>query len=345
MRENYQNWSIEEENLLRKVVDGSCDYVELAKKYFPNRTGVSLQGCAVKLGISNPYKYREFFQDDNFWSIPNKINSYWAGIAAADASITKGRNGESQSFAWECSTLDEDMVNNFIKDCKFTGNISRYIRKMPSGYISNTSKICINSKQWLHDLKNNFNIEPCKAARIRPPNTINEELSPYLLRGYIDGDGCIHYNKRAARVHNNSKMKEQENLVIQFVSASKDMILWIKDFVDARFYPERKKSLVIREKDNYSFLAINGQRAVQMFIYLSQLNTYVLKRKWENPKVLNYIAKKVKENPSMYAKFGNIEPYLTDKYNLIEPTLTANNIISLNNSITPVINECSKLSA
>lgn len=129
----------------------------------------------------NSRKKREYYINDNFFEIPNLLNSYWAGFLAADGNISR----DYCTLTIGLSAKDRIVLENFIRDTDSNYKIKNYKSNGCDcvGLAITSAKIC-------QDLKNNFNITDRKSLTLIHPN-LTTDLSDSFIVGYIDGDGTI----------------------------------------------------------------------------------------------------------------------------------------------------------
>jgi len=197
--------------------------------------------------------YKNFF-NINFFSEYNENSCYWAGFIMADGNIHSKRKLLSISL----SSIDREHLEKFKKDIDFTGNIGDYITydKRYKKY-HKYSKITINGKWFVDDLKNNFSINPRKTFTTKFPN-IPDDFIPSFIRGYFDGDGSIDYR-------GNSK-----------IIGTYELIKQIQEF----FY---KKGIRIRGKTGYGKITKN--RSIYAIGYNSNNSIKFLDIIYENSKI------------------------------------------------------------
>lgn len=299
-----KDWTKEEDIKLTELVKSSkYSYRQIGE--ILGRTYGGTRGRAKNLGLSNYYKQPKIHTlNEHFWSIPNILNSYWAGFSAADASIHK--KSVSYSYTLTLATKDIKHIKQLKKDCNYGGKISTYKRKSSfknsSNKIFSSSSINISSKQWGEDLKNIFNIEENKVYRLSPPN-LDYYLTMCWLVGYIDGDGTIFYDKKRNR------------LIIGFGSASQEIIIFIRNLINKTF-PEclskKQNKIYQKPKNNCYLFNIYGIKSCVIIDYLRQFPVPKLARKWENPAVLEYINTQKQKYPHLFLtlKPEEIAPYL-----------------------------------
>jgi len=116
---------------------------------------------------------RKYDVDYTFFEIPNILNSYFAGLLAADGNIAKNRNNIKITLK---NTLSElNLLNEFKQNCKYTGKLFHVIRGMYK-YVG----LSICSKQWVLNLWDNFNIGPAKSLTICPPNLVGDNAIAFI---------------------------------------------------------------------------------------------------------------------------------------------------------------------
>lgn len=155
--------------------------------YSANRTSTYCSQKCRFLGENPDY-------NEDFFSKPNVINSYWAGLIAADGCVVDAKRGQRRlTFALKesdrqhvdslCSAIGAGSVyENSQHDKRTNKTYHRVEYKIPS------DKIC-------DDLAENFNIHPRKSLIHEPPK-IEDDLALAFIAGYIDGDGSYTYRHK-----------------------------------------------------------------------------------------------------------------------------------------------------
>jgi hypothetical protein len=286
-----KEWTIAENKQLENLCSGSIPFRTIAERL--NRSCSSCISHARHLKIKNPYIRRIYSVNHQFWDTPNEINCYWAGFAAADASIRT--RGKHFSFALELQQSDEGHLQSLANACG--SNYPFYYTEKPDNK-SKTVRLIVNSDIWADKLKNNFNLVPLKTKRLKPPDGLNDYLLFCWLIGYIDGDGCIHLR----RAHN--------TISISFVSASEYLIKWINDFLSREFPQKLRRRTHNTYKDkryNCWYLRVEGIRGAIIFDFLSKFPVPKLSRKWNNPNIINRVGEIKRDYPSFFNKSMNID--------------------------------------
>lgn len=220
------------------------------------------------------FSRRKVYLNDNFFEIPNLLNSYWAGFIAADGNIRK----DEKELNIQIGQKDVEHLERFIKDIEFDGKMSVYTRK-------NDIKMCnahFPSSKIVTDLKNNFNIIPRKSLVLNPPqNLTNEQKDAYII-GYIDGDGCI----RKFKTKHNEYISIDSRGTLEINQYIRTRIIEIlepnKEIFGNRFnygaisYEKKDK----QESKNHCRFKITGKASIILIEHFSKYNVPFLKRKW-----------------------------------------------------------------
>jgi hypothetical protein len=161
-----------------------------AKKY-----GCSLSGIHKYLSSKN-YKLNKkgaeakYTFDNDFFKYNSEKSLYWAGFLAADGSLIKKEN--SYLLQLDLANKDLNHLIKFKNDINFNGTIYNITRGKTK---SNCIKIYLQNNT-IKDLKK-FNIYENKTLNYIFPEWLkNHKLSHHFMRGYFDGDGCIHITKK-----------------------------------------------------------------------------------------------------------------------------------------------------
>lgn len=202
----------------------------------------------------------------DFFSIPNEINSYWAGFIGSDGCIQKN-NGSNNSMVLTINLQKKDELHlyKFKNYIEYTGPVHTYVSPQTKKEYS-----CIRisgATQIARDLCNKFNITEKKSLTLVPPDLSIRNSWSYII-GLFDGDGC--YVK-----YNNSER-------CNFLGTEK-VLSWVKHYVDAYIpmYPKfRGGSNVrkVRHANVYSY-DVNGERSKDLQHFMELFDVPKLKRK------------------------------------------------------------------
>lgn len=282
---NYKLWTDSEINILKeKCSTGIYSYKDIGK--FLNRSSDSCQNKAKQLKIKNPFKSaKKYNVDINFW-IPNAISCYWAGFSAADASINK-HSLNCYNYRLEIANSDIEHLEQFKKDAGFDGPIKTSLRD--GAFLH--SRVVISEPKWIFDLQKYYNIIPNKTLRLAPPNLNDEYLKFCYLIGYIDGDGCIFFDKK------------RNILAFRVISSSIFIIEWLHKIIFDKFLNcslRNKKNSIFCSLNKYPVFSINGIRAAVVFDFLYKFNLPKLNRKWNRPEIHEYVNKMKTLYPQLF---------------------------------------------
>ncbi len=266
-------WTKEKDNFLQKYY-GKLTNKQLTRaflKVFDEKKDFKLlcqniQFRAQKLGIkSNPFHTA----NNNFFSEPNILNSYYAGLIASDGCIDDNRT--SKALKIELHDLDGCILEKFKKDTEFTGNVNR---KNTRGYSIIQIGCC---QQWFKDLEKNFNITPRKSKTkypgkkgqtLMPPRHLSRECALAFIIGLIDGDGGIN-------VYKGNYYALSLN-----ISSSEPMVNWVKQILSTLVLYFKTPLPKISPCCTIFRFQIIGKRAEHICKHLMRLDVPRMWRKW-----------------------------------------------------------------
>lgn len=136
----------------------------------------------------NPY-----FNQNAFEEINSEEAAYFLGLLITDGCIFEPdleNNHPNYSISLELQEKDEYILEQLKDWLKLTGPTLYHREKItPIGNISKTSILHWYSTKMANDLKK-YGVIPRKTSQTYLPQ-ISKNLMPHLIRGMIDGDGCI----------------------------------------------------------------------------------------------------------------------------------------------------------
>lgn len=278
----YKNWTQEEEILLGQLVrEGKYSYRQM-EQYFSGRTLNSLTCHARQyLDIYNDqYQQKKYSYNESFVDEPNVLNCYVMGFIAADGCI---QYPETQSPTLTVEVIDTDVDHlNGIKTCLgYTGPIKWH----PEPTIKTAKFKMSCSEIYAKKLANHFGIIPRKANHLNPPNLLSDDMKIAYLLGLLDGDGCVHI------------CNTKNILSIGFVSSSPKATEWYQSIMNNLKLPtinqtNPPKIKALSHTKAYK-LVYAGARAVAFVLLIQSFyrahNLPILKRKWDNPRLNQYI--------------------------------------------------------
>ena len=225
-----------------------CEYCK--KKFKLQNIAYERRGkgrfCSTECSQRSGKKYH---CDESFFEkINTEAKSYWLGFLMAD-----GYNGDSEVVI-NLKASDASHLVKFLHSIKAT-NLVTYKQE------ADVASIRISSRKLCNDLTDLGCIRAKSLVLDFPVGKIPMRLMPHFVRGYFDGDGCVHISKKGHKR-------------ITFYSGS------IK-FIDglARFLNESGLQVFTRHKDR-RFLNISNRSGVQsMRKFLYARATIYLDRK------------------------------------------------------------------
>jgi hypothetical protein len=167
----------------------------------------------------NKTKFKRLYTyNRDFFCQPSAINSYWAGVLAADGCIA------NDNIRWQYSisltSIDRDLIEKFKTAIGFDGPIKLY--QPTRGQIQYSVNITVD-KSTLDDLSQFYSVTPRKSLTLLPPCLSDENMIRSFIRGYFDGDGSLYqYRPR--------KTSDYFTTAISF-NGSAFILLWIKSCI------------------------------------------------------------------------------------------------------------------
>lgn len=246
-------WTLEQDAFLRD------NYKKLQAKEIALhvcRSESAVQGRADALGLKKGYK--KYSHNETFFFVPDVLNSYWAGMIAADGCIRN--NNLLLSLKFE----DGYHVEKLANDLSYTGIVKERASK---GHKISIIEIC-GADKIVKDLDENFSVTTQKSLTLKPPNLQNLDHKLAFIKGYWDGDGCIRLEKERLEVS---------------CCGTLEMLTWIQELFDQLVPPYGKYHALARLRKsgkNHADYKITGHRAESIFRRLHDLETPELDRKW-----------------------------------------------------------------
>ena len=300
-------WTDEEEKILREqypTIKRTKDMLFL----LPNKTYPAIICRAFVKGIKRPEKYSK---NENFFEIPNLLNSYWVGFLNGDAHLMEDRFGKISKIEiglkietkYHLERFRSDTSSNFLVTTRSTISVINTVRnknKEKREYFK-AEIICYKTQKWGEDLGRNWSVVGGKKTfRIAyPPKELTIENMLAFLKGEIDSDGTIYFNITKFKLKN-GQTAEQKNMFIVFLG-TKSLLDGIKLFVEKVLKRKVRGKVNLERPDSkiYRF-GVASSNALQLFNILKSIETPEIKAKWENPKILGYIEEQKIKNPHLF---------------------------------------------
>lgn len=172
------------------------------KKYYPN----------YKEMLEQAKENRKTYSLD-LSKINNPFNAYLVGLLLTDGYII-----DNNKFGLQLA--DEDCIR-FISEATNNPYYSYEKKEHKTAY-----RIVFSGSQYIEQLKR-YNITVRKSYTIKGFDFYEDEIKyiPFLIRGIIDGDGCIHKTTKGS-------------VSFYICSMSYDFILWIQGILEKRLFME-----------------------------------------------------------------------------------------------------------
>lgn len=192
---------------------------ETLRKYlrdngYPKRQRNMIKG-KEKLSTNRKYHFNEHY----FETIDTEDKAYWLGFLYADGNVHFGKDkyGKRKGCTIEITLAEKDKnhLNKLLQCLKADDNYpleKRIVKSNGKEYVA--YRLCLNSVVMGNDLESKGCV-PNKSLILKRPN-INPDLNKHFIRGYFDGDGCVHIN-------------EELNNTIYSVLGTQDILSFIQE--------------------------------------------------------------------------------------------------------------------
>ena len=183
--------------------------------------------------------YGKYSVNQNYFNIiDNEWKAYWLGFLYADGMNKIKRRIKSDKFDYSTSLclakIDKSHIEKFKNSLQSNSPIRDHISKL-NGNIYNNSKILICNKQMCEDL-NRLGCVPNKSLILKFPteDQVPKKFIRDFIRGYFDGDGCIHINL--------IKKNIQFNLVgtLEFIEKMQEILIKELDITKTKIQKSEK---------------------------------------------------------------------------------------------------------
>lgn len=155
---------------------------ELAAKYKVGRGTIRKR---IKSKYNNFNYIKKYSLNENFFQkIDSEEKAYWLGFLYADGCIG---NKHGYTIQLNLSTIDNNHIEKFRKALNYTGKVK--ISKRGDSYLHISSKATVTNLI-------NVGCVPNKTLILEFPTEeqLPKHLIKHFIRGYFDGDGCLHFN-------------------------------------------------------------------------------------------------------------------------------------------------------
>jgi len=209
---------------------------------------------------------RKYSVNEKYFDDLTEDSAYWLGFLYADGYV-RLKDGKSGEMKIKLKNTDKDHLEKFKNQIESSNPIKCGVNK------DDGSKFCYMMVNSTHIVKKLFDLGCLenKTFKIRLP-ILNENLMSHFIRGYFDGDGCIH------------KVKNRPNSFTVSICSNK---MFVRDIF------EHLKMGKIYEEKNHSLLIINKISEIKKFKEIIYKNSNVcLERKFHIFNEINYSYKR-----------------------------------------------------
>lgn len=247
---------------------------EIRKKYQIGDLTINTILCKNNIANRGPIRKHQF-NENIFDTIDHSEKAYWLGYLMADGGIYRR--------TLQFSLIDKEMIYAFRK---FMGN-----ENIKIVFVNGSWRIDFNSIKLLNSIKK-YGLIKKKSYRIKVSNIPKNMLS-HFIRGYFDGDGCIHIKP----------VKTQG--ILTFTSCSTKMLQQMCNILKEKNILRKNKKYVFKNKSQNWAIFTCGQRKEILnfgkFIYCE--STIHLERKYNQFLVLE-------NHPCTHKRTGSTSKYI-----------------------------------
>jgi len=138
------------------------------------------------------YKRRVFTLNETFFeNIDNEEKSYFFGLLAADGNLSTSQN----SVRIGLHEKDKEILETFRRCLNYTKPLV-YIKKSSTDWNRSNQYLLEISSTIFRKTLEKHGLTPNKSSTLKFPATLLLNVAHHYIRGYFDGDGCIHIDKR-----------------------------------------------------------------------------------------------------------------------------------------------------
>lgn len=210
---------------------------------------------------------RKYKVNHNFFEIiDTEEKAYWLGFIAADGCLS-----HKCTLKLKLCLKDKKLIEIFKEHIEATYPLYYRSSKL-NGKVYYNIALKLSSEKIYNDLIDK-GITPRKSLTLKPPKNVPEHLIHHWIRGYFDGDGCVHVEKRGKlrvsilgtkevlgfilkQTKLNQRIETTKSKTFRFRTSGLKKGLQFYHYIynDATIYLERKKEKFeeyIRERGGY----------------------------------------------------------------------------------------------
>ena len=195
-------YKLPDEEIINKYVNDKRAMESIAKDY-----NVTL-GTIKKILLDNNITIRTsaetknpYFNQNAFENIDNEAAAYYLGLLITDGCVLEPNiehNHPNYKMQIELQSKDEYILEQLKSWLQLTSPHLYRSNREKNGTISETSTLGWYSTKMANDLAK-YGVVPRKTSTVYLP-LLKEDMMPHLLRGLIDGDGCISINSKTNKL-------------------------------------------------------------------------------------------------------------------------------------------------
>lgn len=211
----------QEKNIIRMKKLGISNSI-IIKKY--NIAVNTIYSIIKRNGREHLIANKKYQLNENYFeNIDNEEKAYWLGFLYADGNVRihKGRSGIlklklKQSDRQHIEKLNQCLNSNYpIKDGVDIVKIKGKEHKCPFSVVNIYNTKLVKDLMLIGCVEN-------KTFKLKFPEFLDKELIRHFIRGYFDGDGCIH------------KIKNRpDSFILSIVSVNKKFLKNINKYLSA----------------------------------------------------------------------------------------------------------------
>ena len=223
-------------------------------------------------------KYGKYFiNQDYFEKIDNEFKAYWLGFCYADGcnqiKFSNKKNKWSFIFSFSLKREDKEHLQKFLNSIQSDTIIKDRIMKAFNKEFE-ISDLDICNRKFCEDL-NKLGCVPNKTYILKFPTEeiVPKEFMRDFIRGFFDGDGCVHITLNKKYPH-----KKSNSYIINF-TGMEEFLTDLKKYLEANVENihgriNGKKGTVVKS------LFYNDSKSVEnLFVYLYKDSNICLERK------------------------------------------------------------------
>ena len=250
-------WQQKENNILKKYF--SLVHIEKLLEFLPRRSKTAIWAQGERLGLKQNRNHSRLGVNEDYFKKWSSNMAYILGFTLADGCIVHGTyKGYSDSLKFGVQKRDTDILEKIKKELDSDHKIS---------VCKEANHFSITNQTIVNDLKK-LGIKYRKSLRETVPNVPKKYIKDFI-RGIIDGDGSIHFDKR--------------NYPTISVCGGENTITFIQDYFLSKFaiYSKISKCKKNNECQFIFYIAYRCNSAKTLIRYLYNDSNLYLERKFK----------------------------------------------------------------